>query len=171
MYGQVFLHYEENSCRKIQCREFLEEEGAGHDPPEVSCGSFHRSHGTGQFLEPRLGCHPSETWGNRGAEEISFTLDQPCAGPAQLLSPTQAGFCISCSTLGHNGSSAYAPTVGRDILGGKWGTCDLLQADPKQLRYQLWVLFMCPVRDGLGVSRCEIDMGHCGALGTLLLAW
>ena len=90
-----------------------------------------------EILEPRLGCHLSETWGNRGAEEISFTLAQPCDGPAQLLSLTQAGFSISFSTLGHNGSSAYAPTVGKDILGGKWGTCDLLQADTKQLRYQL----------------------------------
>ena len=75
---------------------------------------------------------------------MSSTLDQPCDGPVQLLNPSQAVFSLSCSTLGHNDSSAYAPTMGRDILGGKWGSRDLLLADAKQLRYLLGVLFMCP---------------------------
>lgn len=49
MYGYVFLLPEESGCGQIQLGEFLEEEGAGHGPCEVSCWPLLQGCWSGQF--------------------------------------------------------------------------------------------------------------------------
>lgn len=51
MHGHVFLHPKESSGGEIQLGELLEEEGAGNDPPEVSCWPWSSCFWSGQFFK------------------------------------------------------------------------------------------------------------------------
>lgn len=51
MYGYVFLFPAGSGRGKIQLGELLEEERAGHGPPEVPCRPWLRPYGSGQFPE------------------------------------------------------------------------------------------------------------------------